>query len=336
MSDNEAGWQPDPTGKHDHRYWDGSQWTENVSDAGVASTDPYDAAEADPAAPLGSTEPTIVTPVGDSTDSYPTAPTPPPAAPPYVPPSPVADGGRDGDGGSKRGLVIGGAILAAVAIAVVAFLALGGDDDDPSVRAELASVIQSETDLSDSEAECVADLLVDEAGEDASRTPTSTPRTPAGVHCGVPRRRPADVRRRLRRGRVQLGRVDRQQRATVEAAAAATVAMSDLQDLEAACADGDFGACDDLYFASEIGSDLEEFGSTCGGIAEPQEGLCESTDGGEGEAADGNTDGLGDGNFRDMLTDTYQEMFSISEEKAQCLAEQVSGAIRDGELTRSR
>ena len=44
MSDNPAGWQPDPTGKHDHRYWDGTQWTENVSDAGVASTDPYEAA----------------------------------------------------------------------------------------------------------------------------------------------------------------------------------------------------------------------------------------------------------------------------------------------------
>ena len=38
MSDNAAGWQPDPTGKHDHRYWDGTQWTDNVADAGVPVT----------------------------------------------------------------------------------------------------------------------------------------------------------------------------------------------------------------------------------------------------------------------------------------------------------
>ncbi|MGK2949152.1 MAG: DUF2510 domain-containing protein, partial [Acidimicrobiales bacterium] len=44
MTDSTPGWQPDPSGKHDHRYWDGSQWTDNVSDGGVASTDPYDAA----------------------------------------------------------------------------------------------------------------------------------------------------------------------------------------------------------------------------------------------------------------------------------------------------
>ena len=41
MTDSTPGWQPDPSGKHDHRYWDGSQWTDNVSDGGVASTDPY-------------------------------------------------------------------------------------------------------------------------------------------------------------------------------------------------------------------------------------------------------------------------------------------------------
>ena len=40
MSDNTPGWQPDPTGKHDHRYWDGAQWTEHVSRAGQQYTDP--------------------------------------------------------------------------------------------------------------------------------------------------------------------------------------------------------------------------------------------------------------------------------------------------------
>jgi len=35
-----AGWHPDPTGRHEHRYWDGSQWTEHVSDAGTGTADP--------------------------------------------------------------------------------------------------------------------------------------------------------------------------------------------------------------------------------------------------------------------------------------------------------
>jgi hypothetical protein len=35
-------WRDDPAGQHDHRYWDGEKWTENVSDNGVVSNDPYD------------------------------------------------------------------------------------------------------------------------------------------------------------------------------------------------------------------------------------------------------------------------------------------------------
>lgn len=42
MTDLPASWQTDPTGRHDHRYWDGTAWTENVADAGVASIDPYE------------------------------------------------------------------------------------------------------------------------------------------------------------------------------------------------------------------------------------------------------------------------------------------------------
>ena len=33
-------WHPDPSGRHQHRYWDGSQWTEHVSDNGTSATDP--------------------------------------------------------------------------------------------------------------------------------------------------------------------------------------------------------------------------------------------------------------------------------------------------------
>jgi hypothetical protein len=33
-------WQPDPLTRHELRYWDGTQWTEHVSDRGTQSRDP--------------------------------------------------------------------------------------------------------------------------------------------------------------------------------------------------------------------------------------------------------------------------------------------------------
>ena len=35
-----AAWHPDPTGRHQHRYWDGTRWTDWVADGGVTGRDP--------------------------------------------------------------------------------------------------------------------------------------------------------------------------------------------------------------------------------------------------------------------------------------------------------
>ena len=35
-----AGWYPDPTGRHEQRYWNGVTWTDQVTTAGDVSTDP--------------------------------------------------------------------------------------------------------------------------------------------------------------------------------------------------------------------------------------------------------------------------------------------------------
>lgn len=59
MSDNPApGWYADPLRRYDHRYWDGTDWTEHVSRAGVRETDPLDATTTDAAvgATAGTTE----------------------------------------------------------------------------------------------------------------------------------------------------------------------------------------------------------------------------------------------------------------------------------------
>lgn len=46
MSEHPAGWHPDPTGRHQHRYWDGRSWTEHVASNGATSTDPMPPAKA--------------------------------------------------------------------------------------------------------------------------------------------------------------------------------------------------------------------------------------------------------------------------------------------------
>ena len=47
MSDTPPNWYPDPTTRHQHRYWDGTAWTDNVSDNGVQGSDPVQATIAD-------------------------------------------------------------------------------------------------------------------------------------------------------------------------------------------------------------------------------------------------------------------------------------------------
>ena len=37
-----AGWHPDPLGRHEYRYWDGSEWTDHVSDGGEQGLDPME------------------------------------------------------------------------------------------------------------------------------------------------------------------------------------------------------------------------------------------------------------------------------------------------------
>ena len=40
MSTTPANWYPDSTGRHQMRYWDGTGWTEHVSDNGIQGVDP--------------------------------------------------------------------------------------------------------------------------------------------------------------------------------------------------------------------------------------------------------------------------------------------------------
>jgi hypothetical protein len=44
-------WRADPFGRHEYRYWDGSAWSEHVSDHGAVSGDPVGADEVSPPPP---------------------------------------------------------------------------------------------------------------------------------------------------------------------------------------------------------------------------------------------------------------------------------------------
>jgi uncharacterized protein DUF2510 len=60
---NPPRWADDPTGRHELRYWDGTRWTDHVSDRGVQSTD---AVASEPAAavdaPAATAQPSEPTP----------------------------------------------------------------------------------------------------------------------------------------------------------------------------------------------------------------------------------------------------------------------------------
>ncbi len=371
MTDNAPGWQPDPTGRHDHRYWDGAAWTDNVANAGVASTDAYEAADAPdasmtagevpdaPPPPAPGDAPTEAVPAAsgwaDPTSTFPAvtddptstwSSTPAPPAPPSYtpPPAPAGPLGPDGSGGSKRGLVIGGAILAAVVLAVVAFMALGGDDDDDAseVRAELAAQFRGSSDLSDEQADCVADHVVDEIGADrfedvdfdADEPPADladdlfAAATGSLEACDID---PADF--------AGTGDDDKPVDDDGDEPSGDVDDYGDDPELDALydeCEAGDYEACDDLYNQSPSGSAYEDFGDTCGDRNEPS-GYCVDVYGDDGGDDDGD-DLLPSGedlpaDFEDQLADVYAESMGIEREKAECLAAKIGEAVRGGELS---
>jgi hypothetical protein len=97
------GWHPDPFQRHEYRYWDGVQWTDQVSNQGQTASDP---------------------PVESAPAAAAAAPTGPAVAEPAygAPPPP-----KKKMGGLLL-LLIGGGVALLVVIALVAFTLLSGDD----------------------------------------------------------------------------------------------------------------------------------------------------------------------------------------------------------------
>jgi Protein of unknown function (DUF2510) len=166
MNARPAGWERDPSGRHEYRYWDGAAWTDDVADQGVTSVDP-----------MGAGDPTVVV---DPTRPYAAVPGGLPSGASGPPP----DGyGRPSDGGGPHptgppprsgpslGLVVG---LAAAAIAVIVGLVVvltAGDDDGDD---DISTVDVTEDTATDDTA------TDDTSGGDTSSGDTSSGDTPGG------------------------------------------------------------------------------------------------------------------------------------------------------------
>ncbi len=173
MNASAPGWQPDPSGRHEYRYWDGGTWTDDVSDAGDTSVDPAPGLPA-PGGPAPSGEPTSVM---DPTQGFaPTAaygtPTPPGGPAGYPPADAGAGPGGYGPttgypaygsgpvppakpprSGPSTGLLVGlGALALALIVAIVVVLTGDdGDGDETSTSDPTGSVTtEPDTDTPDS------------------------------------------------------------------------------------------------------------------------------------------------------------------------------------------
>jgi Septum formation/Protein of unknown function (DUF2510) len=145
MNASAPGWNPDPTGRHEYRYWDGSTWTDDVSDNGVTAVDPVSAPVATgPGAPTAPFEPTQS--YGSQPGGFGSGPAPggfgtPPPGGGYGPqggpsgqyPPAFGSGGfpsaQPPRSGPPAGLIAGLVAAAVVVLGVVGFIVFGGDDD---------------------------------------------------------------------------------------------------------------------------------------------------------------------------------------------------------------
>jgi Septum formation/Protein of unknown function (DUF2510) len=144
MNASAPGWNPDPTGRHEYRYWDGTTWTDDVSDNGITSVDPVTAGGPG-AAPTAPYEPTRAygtppggqaPPAGPGTWGYgpqgsPSAPGGPGGPAGYQPmygsgPLPPAQPPRSGP---PTAVIVGIVVLVLAVIAGVVFALTSGDDD---------------------------------------------------------------------------------------------------------------------------------------------------------------------------------------------------------------
>jgi len=107
-----ADWYADPSGRYQYRYWDGYQWTNQVSSGGPSALDPN---------PLDASVINVPPPPGSQ------AATPVRKEPEPVAPQPAVQVSQSG-GNTSFGVVLG-ALLALIAVIVLVIVLLTSSDD---------------------------------------------------------------------------------------------------------------------------------------------------------------------------------------------------------------
>lgn len=110
---SQAGWYNDPTKTYMYRYWDGTQWTNQVNSGGATNTDPN--------------------PLDPAVASTPPAPGTEATQEPAKPAVQVSQQSSGGGGGGFFGALIG--VLIAVIIIVGLIVLLSDSDDSSSTTA---------------------------------------------------------------------------------------------------------------------------------------------------------------------------------------------------------
>lgn len=117
MAQQPAGWYTDPTTQYSYRYWNGQQWTNQVSSGGTTATDPN--------------------PMGDDVAKAP--PAPGSAAPTAPQPQPATTVQVTQKRGSAFGTIIG-VVLAIIAIVVLIAVLMNISSDDGDTSTTVAPV----------------------------------------------------------------------------------------------------------------------------------------------------------------------------------------------------
>lgn len=118
------GWYQDPAGTYSYRYWNGSQWTSQVSTGGTAGSDPN---------PL---DPSIAA----------TPPAPGTAAPGQAAPQqPTVEVSQSG-GGSGAGTVVAVVLGVIAIIVVIALLANASSEEDSTPNIDVTVTTQPASD----------------------------------------------------------------------------------------------------------------------------------------------------------------------------------------------
>ena len=167
MNDAAAGWKTDPTGRHEHRYWDGTGWTDLVSDEGVSGRDagPVPPAPVAAAPVEGRDTYTGWAPRSDAPEPTPaprtSAPRRAPSAGHLSTPGPRAVAStRNVD---RRVLFLVGAALV---LLLAGFLLLRGGGGGDSETERRLSLVLRQIGLSQEDADCVAGEIADRVGGD--------------------------------------------------------------------------------------------------------------------------------------------------------------------------